>query len=298
VSKGKKLKNRDYGTRKGYVDLILEVVQNTEFPTPDLVRRIYQIFAQAEISPEDRVCFLEALYFKNRKSTNASLDRVPDKEVAFSLLKDTFTIGHFTNSDGAEDLARKITQKFGIDEQQIRFLRSWTDWENNILEKMGKTNGTVSEEDMPVELEKKATSVGVPIAALTLSGSVIGLSASGITSGLAAIGTFSGLTALSLNPMTAGIAALIGGGIAVKKILDTIFPSTQRENNTAIQRAQMENELKQLKELRRKYTKLLECDAKLFEGGSWWELFLPTRRQKRKMAVQQLHDLASSEKGA
>jgi hypothetical protein len=42
----------------------------------------------------------------------------------------------------------------------------------------------------------------------------------GITSGLAAIGGYTGLTVLGLNPMTAGIAGLILGGVAVKKIAD------------------------------------------------------------------------------
>lgn len=47
-----------------------------------------------------------------------------------------------------------------------------------------------------------------------------GFSAVGITSGLAALGSMSGMVILGLNPMTAGIGALILGGVAVKKIAD------------------------------------------------------------------------------
>ncbi|MGC9526944.1 MAG: hypothetical protein ACP5D7_15530 [Limnospira sp.] len=64
------------------------------------------------------------------------------------------------------------------------------------------------------------TAVGVPIAAVWFSGSVIGLSAAGITSGLAALGAFVGLGGMIPG---IGVAILLGAGIftGVNWLLDT-----------------------------------------------------------------------------
>ena len=77
-------------------------------------------------------------------------------------------------------------------------------------------------------LPSRAAAVGVPLAALNVAG-IAGFSAVGITSGLAALGGMSGLVVLGLNPMTAGIGALILGGVAVKKIADYVLSSNDSE---------------------------------------------------------------------
>lgn len=61
------------------------------------------------------------------------------------------------------------------------------------------------------ELSTKAAAVGVPLAAVYLSGSVIGLSAAGMTSGLAALG-MGGVLGLSSMATGIGVAVLIGVG--------------------------------------------------------------------------------------
>ncbi len=60
-------------------------------------------------------------------------------------------------------------------------------------------------------LSAKAAAVGVPLAAVYLSGSVIGLSAAGITSGLAALG-MGGILGMSSMVTGIGVAVLIGVG--------------------------------------------------------------------------------------
>jgi hypothetical protein len=60
---------------------------------------------------------------------------------------------------------------------------------------------------------------------------IAGFSAVGITSGLAALGSLSGLAVLGLNPMTAGIGALILGGVAVKKIADFALSGDNSEQS-------------------------------------------------------------------
>lgn len=62
------------------------------------------------------------------------------------------------------------------------------------------------------ELGKKAFSVGAPLGAVYLSGSVLGLSAAGMTSGLATLG-MGGVLGLSSMATGIGVAVLIGVGV-------------------------------------------------------------------------------------
>ena len=62
------------------------------------------------------------------------------------------------------------------------------------------------------DLSAKATSVGVPLGAVYISGSVLGLSAAGMTSGLATLG-MGGLLGLSSMATGIGVAILMGVGV-------------------------------------------------------------------------------------
>lgn len=292
----KTLQKRDYSTRRSYVSTIVSLVAASSTITPDLLRRIYQLFAQADLTPEDRLKVLASLFFGNNLPSN-SVELIDDKDMAFSAVKDALYFSENSDSKRAELFVQGIVEKFGITEEQLSFLRSWTDWENRILVKLGKPGATVSEADMPVDLAKKATALGIPVVALYFSGSIIGLGAAGITSGLATLGAASGFIALGLNPMTAGIVALIAGGITIKKLLDAILPSGGENKEVERKRTELEQEARRLKVLRHRYVTLLETDTKLFSGGPWWELFTG-RRRKRRMAVQSLLELAANEKSA
>jgi len=87
----------------------------------------------------------------------------------------------------------------------------------------------MADENSWKEWASRAAAVGVPLAALNFAG-IAGFSAAGITSGLAALGWMSGLVVLGLNPMTAGIGALILGGVAVKKVADYVLSSDDEKN--------------------------------------------------------------------
>lgn len=76
--------------------------------------------------------------------------------------------------------------------------------------------------------------IGVPVAALSAAG-IPGLSTIGATTGLAALGQVSGLALLGLNPITAGLGAvvLLGGGSAllVGKAVDQLTKGQQKDIN-------------------------------------------------------------------
>jgi hypothetical protein len=84
--------------------------------------------------------------------------------------------------------------------------------------------------DKGKDLAAGAAAIGVPIAAVYFSGSVIGLSAVGITSGLATLGALGGATApLWFNPMTAGIGVVVLLGVGTYSVVHYGFDSSKRE---------------------------------------------------------------------
>ncbi|WP_459805945.1 hypothetical protein [Herbidospora sp. RD11066] len=76
------------------------------------------------------------------------------------------------------------------------------------------------------DIAAKAAAFGVPIAAVSLAGSVSGLGAAGITSGLAALG-FGGL--LGLSAMVTGIGTVVILGVAVHQGTRYLLSSGDRE---------------------------------------------------------------------
>ena len=92
--------------------------------------------------------------------------------------------------------------------------------------------GEISDKEyskLMTNLGAKAAAVGVPIAAVYLSGSVVGLSAAGITSGLAALG-LGGV--LGLSSMMTGVGVVIIIGVAVNELIKKInnHSSKNKEN--------------------------------------------------------------------
>ncbi len=217
-----------------YLEALLYLL--VPFDPPDLtqLRRIYQILAMMELGIERRSAFLERLFYSTDPPGTGSV-APNDEMLRFSLGKDLLALSGTADSEQTQARGALLLKGLELTEDQINVLSQWTNWENKILAKIGRSDLTVDSKDLPVEAMKKASAVGVPLAALYVSGSVVGFSAVGITSGLATIGGAAGLTALGLNPMTAGIAALILGGVAVKKILDATLPTTKADQDKKLQ---------------------------------------------------------------
>jgi len=91
-----------------------------------------------------------------------------------------------------------------------------------------------------------------------------------------------------LNSMTAGIAAMILGGVAVKKILDAVMP-TAGTRNTEWERAVVE-----MVDIHRRYQRYLHHDERSILAGSWTDRLLGTH-QHRRLAAQRLHTLLDEE---
>lgn len=78
------------------------------------------------------------------------------------------------------------------------------------------------------DLSAKASAVGVPIAAIYMSGSVAGLSAAGLTSGLAALGL---VGVLGFSSMVTGIGVLLIAGVGFYKSVKWLTGGVERSKS-------------------------------------------------------------------
>lgn len=132
-----------------------------------------------------------------------------------SLMKDAIRVCRATSESPSREQSgiRRLAGLLELDEGKVRFVETACLQDEKILA------GEVSDSqiaDAAKGMAAQAASVGVPVAAVYLSGSVTGLSAAGIASGLATLG-LGGL--LGLSAMVSGIGvAIIAGGAAYKGV--------------------------------------------------------------------------------
>lgn len=133
------------------------------------------------------------------------------ESIIISLVKDIFNIYGSTHGWENECLFVKENKHiFGLSDDKINFALQAVKIDHNLLNSEPKTDDEATK--MIKDLAAKATSVGVPLGAVYLSGSVIGLSAAGMTSGLATLG-MGGVLGLSSMATGIGVAVLLGVGV-------------------------------------------------------------------------------------
>lgn len=148
-----------------------------------------------------------------------------EQALAISLIKDTIRIHNATkDTSSLESTAiQEMANLLEINKEQLEFIEEAYQNDKKIL------SGEISDEAMVAnakQLASKAGAVGVPIAAIYLSGSVAGLSAAGVTSGLASLG-LGGI--LGLSSMVSGIGVAVILGVGVYKGLQWALGSKERD---------------------------------------------------------------------
>ena len=141
-----------------------------------------------------------------------------------SLVKDAIRLHRATSESEAREQVgiHRLAELLGIDDEKVVFIEEACVQDKKIL------SGEMSDDQITAAakgLAAKASAVGVPVAAVYLSGSVTGLSAAGITSGLSALG-LGGV--LGLSSMVTGIGVAIIGGIGVYKGLQWAMGGSER----------------------------------------------------------------------
>jgi hypothetical protein len=160
-----------------------------------------------------------------------------EEVLAGSLMKDAIRL-HRATSDGPALKVPGICTLAGIldiGDAQKAFIEDACIQDEKILA------GEISDDQIIAiakDMASKASAVGVPIAAVYLSGSVTGLSAAGVTSGLGALGV-GGL--LGLSSMVTGIGVAIVIGVGVYKGMQWLMGGVER--NKASRREPMLQEV-------------------------------------------------------
>ena len=126
-----------------------------------------------------------------------------------ALLKDAIRVCRTTSGGPArkQPAMRQLAEMLNLDGEKVRFIEDACKQDEKIL------SGELSDSRIAAtakEMTARATSVGVPVAAVYLSGSVTGLSAAGIASGLATLG-MGGVLGLSAMVTGIGVAIIVGG---------------------------------------------------------------------------------------
>ena len=268
---------------KNYVLQLAKAIAADGVVDTSEVRRMYEVMAAFEIGADTRAEILDLLYFRSKELSAIRIDDdiLDDEEMRIALAKDVLFVEAQDQTGASDTVAKRILDQLRVSPEQMDFLRDWVTWENAALRRLGAGDADLADEGGLKELASRAAAVGVPLSALYLAGAV-GFSAVGLTSGLAALGGASGLVLLGLNPMTAGIAALIVTGISVKKLCDfALKRGKKREIEATLQRA---------KELQQRYREFLIHDMTQFEKGSISDWFA-RRTPKRKAAIDNFRRL-------
>jgi predicted protein tyrosine phosphatase len=189
-----------------------DVIDDKEFA------EILLLMTRLDLSPDSRFS-LRAYMVSTDELTPleqllAQIDReCPDgqiKSLHISLTKDMINLFFCIGGHSIKDFAflQKNRSLLKITDEEIELAVMAIQNDHNMLKDDVTDDQIVS---ALKALSAKAAAVGTPLAAVYLSGSVIGMSAAGITSGLATLG-MGGLLGLSSMATGIGVAVLIGVG--------------------------------------------------------------------------------------
>lgn len=151
-----------------------------------------------------------------------------DKDaIAFSIIKDMVRVSgtdRFVSTLERESIDSIADKLFGYKAAQVVALaEEAVEHDKAII----KGDASINEfEKHGKQVAAQAAAIGVPIAAVYFSGSVVGLSAAGITSGLAALG-LGGV--LGLSAMVTGIGGVVVAGVVTYRVTQWAVGGKERE---------------------------------------------------------------------
>ena len=176
------------------------------------------LMTQLRFSPqlrrETRLAIEEAGGVELESVLDEMFEQVPAgsrRPLSISLVKDMMRVFQAANGDDRTDSPQitRVCELLGVEEEQREVVSESLQFDRQLLDR-SLAPGEMKK--AAEALATKAASVGVPIAAVYLSGSVTGLSAAGITSGLGALGV-GGVLGLSSMVTGVGVVVLLGVGV-------------------------------------------------------------------------------------
>lgn len=222
-----------------YIELICNfALQDDQQIDPKEYRDIISLAARIQLEQSDQIKLNKYLIDESHSSTSSLLQSLisPLNEetrniINKSLMKDALNIICDKSEEKTlldwkqNNYLCELAENLDLSTEQVNFIADSIIKEQRILTQ--RLNDSEIKKQTK-DLVAKATAVGVPLAALYFSGSIVGVSAAGITSGLAAIG-FGGV--LGLSGMVTGIGVLILAGTATYKGVQKFTGRKDIENN-------------------------------------------------------------------
>ncbi len=204
-----------------YSEIMTLIVINEVGKEQRLLLRAYMAGTVGRRSDDELIAFL------NEHVDKGSLDALK-----MSVMKDVLNLWRKKNRSedwSADENIVSLQKKLGVpDEQAVCILETILENEKILSDRKSDIEIKKSLQ----ELASKSAAVGVPLAAVYLSGSVIGISAAGMTSGLAALG-LGGVLGFSSMFTGIGVAVLLGVGAykGMKKVtgMGDLEKNKQRE---------------------------------------------------------------------
>ncbi|EHV5555610.1 hypothetical protein K0W35_002252 [Vibrio parahaemolyticus] len=184
----------------------------------DEFAQILLLMTRLELSSESRFALRDYITTTGELESLESLIQTIDKtcipshnkSVKISLVKDLFSVFMSVNDGQHDNFAffKDNNYLFNISDDEVELIVDALKLDFKML------NDDFSDDALTrgmKELGAKAGAVGVPLAAVYLSGSVVGMSAAGLTSGLATLG-LGGALGFSSMATGIGVAVLLGVG--------------------------------------------------------------------------------------
>lgn len=213
----------------------VKIVANFAFADDGIVdgeefAAIYNLMVRNDFADEERVAMRSYMFEKGNAEKTEELvsslrELVPSGSfaaMAISLIKDCIYLNYKKTKSLVSwkdnSFIRDLAAQLDVSDEKIDVIVQAIQNDEDIL-KQRKSDSEI--EKSAKELAAKAAAVGVPLAAVYLSGSVIGFSAAGITSGLASIGLGFG--------MIGGIGAAVLVGVIAYKTVKFITSTNEVE---------------------------------------------------------------------
>jgi uncharacterized tellurite resistance protein B-like protein len=184
---------------------------------------------QLKISDEGKAKIYSSVFNLQREDKLANLEDIQNlgnTDLKYTLISDLclFSLVDSKFTDKEYQYILGIGEVLGITHEQVDAIKS-------VQENLYKIKDIPSIGKISKELFKESAAalaaVGVPIAAIAVSGTTFGLSAAGITSGLAALGALVGGTML-VGAVVVVPAIAIGTAYGVKKLFDIVWKEKER----------------------------------------------------------------------
>lgn len=208
--------------KKAYLKIIINMsYENDNQIDAKEQAEIFLLMSRIKLAQKTRIDIREYLLDVNEnkedlknllKTIEEKLEPIQYKNIIFSLVKDIINV-YFSTQESQVlqrncDFIKQNKQLLGVSQEQIDKIYEAVELDYKMLRE------EISDDKLKEifkDMAAKGTAVGVPLAAVYLSGSVAGLGAAGITSGLAALG-MGGV--LGLSSMVAGIGVVVLLGVA------------------------------------------------------------------------------------